>query len=186
MRKVIIDDREYESLTDADPKTIGVQQGPLTAERTQQIQNYPTENELKQSYLGKTFGGLPMFEASGMYEGYSPTRTWVNKLPFLDEGNPRDAVEKLSTNPRYAYMFTPKPGTTLEKNISNDPVTIYKNYLQYDQDGNLVGVKDPQGFKNLINYVINDPKFLNYTSKTIDYPEIYKFKNFEEKDCSDP
>lgn len=171
----------YESLRDADPTTMGVQQGPLTQERTQQVQGLPSEEELRQSYLGKTFGGLPMFQGSDIYEGYSPNRTWLDKDPYTGYQNPREAVEKLATNPRYAYMLTPKPGTTLEQNINN-PVND-DDYLEF-KDGNLVKIKDPQGFKNLINYVINDPKFLK---SDLPYQEVVdKFKNFEEKDWSDP
>ena len=171
----------YESLTDVDPRIKGVQQGTLTKERFEQIQALPNEEELKKSYIGKTFGGLPMFEGTNIYEGYSPSRTWTSAYgPYIEDWDSRNIVKELKTNPRYAYILTPKRGTTLEKNISN-PVTM-SDYLDYDRYGNITNVKDPKGFKAIIDYVSKDSKLLE--NKNFKYT-IDDFKAFEDKDWTD-
>jgi len=156
----------YESLYDADPKNIYVQQGPLTKERTEQIQTLPSEEQLRQSYLGKTFGGLPMFHASGIYEGYSPTRTWTGKNPHMVRD--KDDIPLLkSKKPLYAYILSPKPGTQPDKVLTN-PVT--KEDL----------LKDPEAVKNTYKYIAKNASTIdNYK-----YPKIgtdYSFLDFADK-----
>jgi len=156
----------YESLYDADPKNIYVQQGPLTKERTEQIQALPSEEQLRKSYLGKTFGGLPMFHAFGIYGGYSPTRTWTGKDPYMvpDKG---DISLLKSKKPLYAYILAPKPGTQPDKVLTN-PVT--KEDL----------LKDPEAVKNTYKYIAKNASTIdNY--KTPKIGTDYNFLDFADK-----
>lgn len=156
----------YESLYDADPKNIYVQQGPLTKERTEQIQALPSEEQLRQSYLGKTFGGLPMFHAFGIYGGYSPTRTWTGKNPYIDNkyGMPLLKSEK----PLYAYILSPKPGTQPDKVLTN-PVT--KEDL----------LKDPEAVKNTYKYIAKNASTIDNYKRPYIGTDSYSFLDFADK-----
>ena len=176
----------YESLVDVDPSSFNVQQGPLTKERTQEIQGLPSVQDLKTQYLGKTFGGLPYFPtAEGMYEGYSPTRVWTSDTPYYEESvitpfsleysergyRKEDKIKKQEalTRPRYAYFLYPKD-EKIAKQWQDDPRVGDRSHL-FDKDYySDKPVKDPQALKNIYNYVKQNNQL----------PEEYNNRNPEE------
>jgi hypothetical protein len=105
----------YEDTHDADPKQRGVQAGPVTAERSEEIKDTKQYKPLDEKYkenLGKTFGGLPVVEGPGIYEGYSPNRIWTSapsekSRPWLGDSEAYNP----ETNPRYLYFIAPKHNT---------------------------------------------------------------------------
>ena len=105
----------YESLTDSDPKTIGVQTGPLSPERTKQLAEMSSEQELRNMYLGKAFGTLPVFENSGVYAGYSPYRMWTGSTPYFRNDTRLQDLSYLEEHPRYMYIMAPREGTQAKK-----------------------------------------------------------------------
>lgn len=159
----------YESLRDVDPTSPNVQQGPLTKERTEEIQGLPNVEDLKTQYLGKTFGGLPYFPTEGgLYEGYSPTRIWTSNSPYYEysAGIPfspesinkgysqEDQTKRQETlkRPRYAYFLYPKD-EKIAKQWQDDPRVGDRSHL-FDKDYySNKPVKDPQALKNIYNYV---------------------------------
>jgi hypothetical protein len=138
----------YESLGDVDPSSPKVQQGPLTKERTQEIQELPSVQDLKTQYLGKTFGGLPYFPtAGGLYEGYSPTRVWTSDKAYYDPDNPQN-----SERPRYSYFLYPK-NEDIAKQWKDTPSVGDQDYIwNRDLSGGKT-IKDPEALKSIFNYV---------------------------------
>lgn len=182
-------DYGYESLTDVDPTKTGAQVGPLTKERTQQIQALPNEEQLKQTYLGKTFGGLPMFEGKPrVYEGYSPSRTWTNYVergPYINSPSHKVYSEEYitplsNTNPLYAYILAPKKGTQSEAIMQNS--YGLEDLIQYDKDNRVTGVKDPNALKSIITNLINQPYIQN---APVFKKDVENLKKFTEKDWGD-
>lgn len=132
----------YASVQDVDPKTTGIQQGPYTEERMKELSNLPSQEDIRQNYLNKTFGTLPVIEPGnttgnvgyeGFYEGYNPYRTWTSfpsstSQPFVgyenlgpdDAGLPetKNIVSSLDQYPLYGYFLTQKPTTEEEKNAA--------------------------------------------------------------------
>jgi len=95
----------YESLQDVDDRRAGVQRiGPLTKERTEQLAVMPSEQQLRNTYIGQTFGRLPVIEGNKIYEGYSPNRIWTGKDPWIPYKYEGDTTDK----PSYMYMVVPK------------------------------------------------------------------------------
>jgi hypothetical protein len=143
----------YESITDSDPYTPGVQSGSLSAERLLELKAIPEESQLRNMYFGKTFGGLPLVEKPGFYEGYNPHRIWTSfanneSQPFIgyDASNDRlgqpskkTTIENLETNPLYTYYLLPK-----DSNPENTPIAgpqpfglgYRKEYQPYTPDFN--------------------------------------------------
>lgn len=110
----------YESVYDSNPRMAGVQPEarPLTKEAAERIQSLPSDKEAKERYLGKTFGTLPAIQGSGIYNGYSPSRTWVGNGPYYEyDGfggrDPNLQSTKLESNPSYLYLLAPKGEKTL-------------------------------------------------------------------------
>lgn len=150
----------YASLTDADPRNSGVQAGPLSEERIKEIAAIAKEEELRKSYLGKTFGTLPLVEPDykrdysqyeGFYEGYNPNRIWTSFVnpqsqPFIGYKGPiegddesffpttQKTLDNLDTYPLYAYFLAPKPSPLpidVEAGVQKRLDNLYNNYKDY-------------------------------------------------------
>ena len=150
----------YASLTDADPRNSGIQAGPLSEERIKEIAAIAKEEELRKSYLGKTFGTLPLMEPDykrdysqyeGFYEGYNPNRVWTSFVnpqsqPFIGYEGPvegdgetflpttQKTVDNLDTYPLYAYFLAPKPSPLpidAEAGVQKRLDNLYNNYKDY-------------------------------------------------------
>jgi len=94
----------YESVYDVDQNNMGIQQGPLTSQRSQELKNLGSEEQLKSKYFGKPFGGLPFVEGDYHYMGYAPNRIWVNRnQPYLPQN-----TQKEQTQNEYIYFLTPR------------------------------------------------------------------------------
>jgi hypothetical protein len=150
----------YASLTDADPRNSGIQAGPLSEERIKELAAIAKEEELRKSYLGKTFGTLPLIEPDykrdysqyeGFYEGYNPNRIWTSFVnpqsqPFIGYEGPvggggeaflpttQKTVDNLDTYPLYAYFLTSKPSPLpidVEAGVQKRLDNLYKDYKDY-------------------------------------------------------
>ena len=170
----------YESLYDSDQKNTGVQQGPLTSERAEELKNTPDESTLRSEYLGKTFGGLPVIPKEGFYEGYGPNRIWTSfandkSQPFVgyafneDEhlGQPSDkkAINDFATNPLYSYFLLPKDTS----NILSGPPDL-RNYghdaIHYNNDDQRFALWFPHDEESYIGLeqkdLLNSPETRKY------------------------
>jgi len=130
----------YESIRDADPKKLGIQEGPLTESRDKEVDKVLPEDIITAKYRNKTLGTLPLFEASGIYEGYSPSRIWTgspylgmsrssikrddfgNYVPFTKE----EKEEFLQDTGRYLYFISPKESN---KEKFKGQLSDYKNKM---------------------------------------------------------
>ncbi len=178
----------YESLTDSDPKTTGVQTESLSPERTKQLAEMPSEQELRNMYLGKAFGTLPVFETYGVYAGYSPHRMWTGDIPYFQNDSGNQELSTLKENPRYMYIMAPREGTQAKK--IQDEAIKRTSYDYLEKNPKLLEDSVQRSLKNLTHKITEDnftesqKNFVNYVKglKSEDYtkPEVLqKLKEYK-------
>jgi hypothetical protein len=197
----------YASLTDADPKNSGIQLGPLTAERTQEIAGIPKEEELRKSYLGKTFGTLPLMEPNydrenpayqSFYEGYNPHRVWTSFVtpeskPFIGYQNPESqkylatesgTLSNLDNYPLYAYFLTQKPkplGVDVAAAKQQKLDNLYNNYQDYflNIDYDYLEANGLDVYNTQYDYLKND--IINADSPNARVPNFWGYQDAAQK-----